>query len=53
MWDRKTEPAPNPPSPQAAAPVFGAREAAEPSRRGTEIGGSISIIGEIYSEEDL
>ncbi len=55
MGDRKkTEGVPQPqytPPPAPAAPAFRAAEPVAP--RGTEIGQSISIVGDIYSEEDL
>jgi cytoskeletal protein CcmA (bactofilin family) len=66
MWDRKrTDAPPAPATPQQpqqqpqsaqvlrpAAPVSPVR-APEPVKGATEIGKSISIIGDIYSEEDL
>lgn len=52
MWERSKNldsPAP-PPTPSIPPPI---QRAVEPQRKRTEIGTSISIIGEIYSEEDL
>jgi cytoskeletal protein CcmA (bactofilin family) len=55
MWDRsKPGPAPQPNSsfPPAAPPPVVTRTT-EPTAKGTAIGSAISIIGDIYSEEDL
>jgi len=55
MWDRnKPGPAsqPNSSFPPAAPPPVATRTA-EPAAKGTAIGSAISIIGDIYSEEDL
>ena len=56
MWDRKNQPNPTPNPNPAAAPTPVVRvpaAVADPVKRGTSIGPSISIVGEIYSEEDL
>src|SRR5689334_17401809 len=56
MWDR-TKPGPAPQSnsgfPPTTPPPPVASRTAEPSAKGTAIGSAISIIGDIYSEEDL
>lgn len=57
MWD-KTKPGPAPQShpnfPQAGAATAAApARAPEPASKGTAIGSAITIIGDIYSEEDL
>jgi cytoskeletal protein CcmA (bactofilin family) len=55
MWDRN-KPGPGPQSgsnfPPAGSPPAAAR-GPEPATKGTAIGSAISIIGDIYSEEDL
>jgi cytoskeletal protein CcmA (bactofilin family) len=57
MWDRKrTDTLPQaPPAPFVPETAATAVRTApvEPAARGTQIGRSISIIGDIYSEEDL
>ena len=55
MWDRN-KPGPGPQSSSnfpPAGPPSGAPRTVEPATKGTAIGSAISIIGDIYSEEDL